>query len=54
MSFVILNLFYLYYVVAEEGREQDGGTYHEKACDDKHHDGLGDICLARIHRYLSM
>ena len=52
MSFVILNLFYLYYVIAEEGREKDCGTYHEKACADKHHDGLGYISFACIHLYI--
>ena len=36
----------------EEGREQDGGTYHEKACADKHHDGLGYISFACIHLYI--
>lgn len=50
--FVILNLLYLYYVISEEGREQDGGTYHEKACADKHHDGLGYISFACIHLYI--
>ena len=29
LIFVILYLFYLYYVIAEESREQDGGTNHE-------------------------
>ena len=50
--FVILNLLYLYYVIAEEGREKDCGTYHEKACADKHHDGLGNISFACIHLYI--